>query len=302
MVLCAAADACSIPHVDLSTAMAKSRPRIGIIRVSCCGGSFPSFLPKEVEKIKDPFAVSLARRIERIPVKVTFSDTPIMSSCVRPSRHESTNPIVLLHGHPSCNAASKRVHLYQFWKSYIKRPMILVGSSLGSAVAIDFAVNHPEAVSKIILIDASVYAEGTSNMGKLPRIFSYAGVALLKSVPLRLYANYLALNDIYYGTYADGMNVGRLHCFLPWWEDATVDFMISGGYDVANLINQVRQKVLIIWGEDDKIINFKLAVRLHSELRDAKLRLIPECGHIPHVEKPRAVADMIVEFAETGSY
>ncbi|GAB2214488.1 hypothetical protein Drorol1_Dr00018839 [Drosera rotundifolia] len=339
MVLCAAANACSIAHVDLSTAMAKPRPRIGIIRVSCCGRSFPLFLPKEVEKIKDPFAVSLARRIERIPLKVTFSDTPIMSSCVRPSRHESTSPIVLLHGfdssclewryvfplleevgleswavdilgwgfsdlarRPSCNAASKRDHLYQFWKSYIKRPMILVGPSLGSAVAIDFAVNHPEAVSKIVLIDASVYAEGTSNMGKLPRIFSYAGVALLKSVPLRLYANYLALNDIYYGTYADGMDVGRLHCFLPWWEDATVDFMISGGYNVVNLINQVRQKVLIIWGEDDRIINFKLAVRLHSELRDAKLRLIPECGHIPHVEKPRAVADMIVEFAKTGRY
>ena len=33
-------------------------------------GGFPSFLPKEVEKIKDPFARSLAQRIERLPVKV----------------------------------------------------------------------------------------------------------------------------------------------------------------------------------------------------------------------------------------
>ena len=31
---------------------------------------FPPFLPKEVEKIKDPFARSLAQRIERLPVKV----------------------------------------------------------------------------------------------------------------------------------------------------------------------------------------------------------------------------------------
>lgn len=34
-----------------------------------------------------------------------------------------------------------------FWKSYIGRPMLLVGPSLGAAVAIDFAINHPEAVS-----------------------------------------------------------------------------------------------------------------------------------------------------------
>ncbi|KAL4316948.1 hypothetical protein AHAS_Ahas15G0336100 [Arachis hypogaea] len=45
----------------------------------------------------------------------------------------------------------------QFWKSYIKRPMILVGPSLGSAVAIDFVVIYPEAVENLVLIDASVY-------------------------------------------------------------------------------------------------------------------------------------------------
>nr|POE77073.1 hypothetical protein CFP56_72304 [Quercus suber] len=33
---------------------------------------FPPFLPKEVEKIKDPFARSLAQRIERLPVKFLF--------------------------------------------------------------------------------------------------------------------------------------------------------------------------------------------------------------------------------------
>lgn len=46
--------------------------------------------------------------------------------------------------------------LVQLWRSYIDRPMVLVGPSLGAAVAIDFAVNHPEAVchslSKLICI------------------------------------------------------------------------------------------------------------------------------------------------------
>lgn len=37
----------------------------------------------------------------------------------------------------------------QLWNFYIKKPMILVGPSLGAAVAIDFAVNHPEAVSTL---------------------------------------------------------------------------------------------------------------------------------------------------------
>ncbi|GAU50906.1 hypothetical protein TSUD_411140 [Trifolium subterraneum] len=61
--------------------------------------------------------------------------------------------------------------------------MILVGPSLDSAVSIDFAINYPEAVEKLVLIDASVYAEGTGNLATLPKAVAYAGVYLLKSIP-----------------------------------------------------------------------------------------------------------------------
>ncbi|KAL5553640.1 hypothetical protein UlMin_041041 [Ulmus minor] len=296
---------------------------------------FPSFLPKEVEKIKDPFARKLASRIERVPVHVSFKENCIMSSCVKPSLQSKTSPVVLLHGFdssclewrytyplleeagletwaidilgwgfsdlerlPSCDVASKRHHFYQLWKSYIQKPMILVGPSLGAAVAIDFAVNHPEAVEKLVLIDASVYVEGTGNLASLPKMIAYGGVSLLKSVPLRVYVNFLAFRDLPFSTGLDWMNIGRLHCLLPWWEDATVDFMRSGGYKVSGQIEQVKQKTLIIWGEDDQIISNKLGVRLHCELPNAVIRQIPDCGHLPHVEKPGSVAKLIVEFVQ----
>ncbi|KAL0408742.1 UNVERIFIED_CONTAM: hypothetical protein Sradi_1808600 [Sesamum radiatum] len=260
---------------------------------------FPSFLPNEVEKIKDPFARKLASRIERLPVHLSLAKTCIMSSCVKPKTQLEMSPLVLLHGFdssclewrytfplleeagletwavdvlgwgfsdleklPSCSVASKRDHLYQFWKSYIKRPMTLVGPSLGAAVAIDFVIKYPEAVDKLILIDASVYAEGTGNLAKLPKLVAYAGVNLLKSLPLRLYATSLTFNSLSWSTCFDWANIGRLHCLLPWWEDATVDFMISGGYNVSADIKKVKQKTLIIWGEDDQIIDNKLAVIL----------------------------------------
>ncbi|XP_043810220.1 uncharacterized protein LOC110624949 isoform X4 [Manihot esculenta] len=249
-------------------------------RFSISAQNFPSFLPSEVENIKDPFARKLASRIERLPV--SFSERCIMSSCVKPLVQSKTSPVVLLHGFdssclewrytfplleeagmetwavdilgwgfsdlerlPSCDVASKRDHLYQwdghgvkFWRSHIRRPIILVGPSLGAAVAIDFAANHPEAVEKLVLIDASVYAEGTGDLAKLPRALAYAGVYLLKSVPLRLYVNLLAFNEISLSTSIDWMNVGRLHCLYPWWEDATVNFMVSGGYNVNAQIDK----------------------------------------------------------------
>lgn len=262
-----------------------------------------------------------------------------MSSCVRPLVESNTSPVVLLHGFdssclewrytyplleeagletwavdilgwgfsdleklPSCDVATKRQHIYQLWKSYIKKPVILVGPSLGAAVAIDFAVNYPEAVEKLVLIDASVYTEGTANRANLPKMVAYAGVSLLKSVPLRLYVNLLAFTEISFSTSLDWMNIGRLHCLFPWWKDATVDFMRSGGYNVVAQIEQVKQKTLIIWGEDDQIISNKLAVRLHCELPNAIIRQIPDCGHLPHVERPSSVAKLIVEFAQQDCY
>ncbi|KAI4373355.1 hypothetical protein MLD38_011488 [Melastoma candidum] len=299
---------------------------------------FPPFLPKQAEKIKDPFARRLASRISRLPVNL-FGNS-VMSSCVKPiARGETSAPVVLLHGFdssclewrytyplleeagletwaidilgwgfssleslPSCDVASKREHLFQLWKSHISRPMILVGPSLGAAAAIDFAVSYPEAVEKLVLIDASVFAEGTGNMANLPKPLAYAGVAVLKSFPLRFYVNVLAFIGLPLSTNLDWTNIGSLHCQYPWWADASVDFMLSGGYNVTGQISRVKQRTLIIWGENDKVISNDLAKRLVGELPNATLRQVPNCGHLPHVEKPSDVAKLIVDFVSEDKH
>lgn len=38
--------------------------------------------------------------------------------------------------------------------------------------------------------------------------------------------------------------------------------------------------------------------RLHCELPNAIIRQIPDCGHLPHVERPINVSKLIVEFVE----
>lgn len=41
--------------------------------------------------------------------------------------------------------------------------------------------------------------------------------------------------------------------------------------------------------------------RLHCELPNAVIRQIPECGHLPHVEKPSFVAKLIMQFVHEDS-
>ncbi|KAH0969144.1 hypothetical protein GBA52_028993 [Prunus armeniaca] len=259
---------------------------------------FPHFFQRRVEKIKDPLCQNLGSKDGEAPRTEWRCAYPLLEE----AGLEAWAVDVLGWGFsdlgaPPCSAASKRHHLYQFWKSYIRRPMILVGPSLGASVAIDFAVHHPIAVEKLVLINASVYAEGTGDLAKLPKFLAYAGVSLLKSIPLRLYANLLAFNGISLSTTFDWTNVGRLHCLLPWWKDATVSFMSSGGYNVISQIKQVKQKALVICSEQDHIISYKQILRLRCELPYAIMRLIPDSGHLPHVENPTSVVKLIAGFA-----
>jgi pimeloyl-ACP methyl ester carboxylesterase len=83
---------------------------------------------------------------------------------------------------------------------------------------------------------------------------------------------------------------------MPGWADATVSFMLSGGYNVAASISQVQQETLVIWGEQDKIVSRTFAEKLVGDIANAKLEYIKDCGHIPHVEKPSIFAALLAEF------
>ena len=46
--------------------------------------------------------------------------------------------------------------------------MVVLGTSVGGAVAIDFALHHPEAVAKLCLVDAQGFIDGLGPMAKAP--------------------------------------------------------------------------------------------------------------------------------------
>ena len=47
--------------------------------------------------------------------------------------------------------------------------MALLGASLGGAIALDFALNHPEAVDRLILVDPQAYTDGLGPLSSAPR-------------------------------------------------------------------------------------------------------------------------------------
>ncbi len=54
--------------------------------------------------------------------------------------------------------------------------MVLCGVSLGAAIAVEFALQHPEAVAGLVLSSPQVYVDGIGPMSSMPRVLSYLGV------------------------------------------------------------------------------------------------------------------------------
>jgi len=190
----------------------------------------------------------------------------------------------------------KREHLYSFWKEMIGRPMVLTGSSLGGALAIDFALHHPEAVEKLVLINAVGLTDGMGPVSRLPHALTPAMAWLLQSDPLTMAANKKTYHNSELAT-MDAWRVARLHHQTPGWSNAMSAWIKSGGYSISSNIPQVVQPTLVLWGRQDQILTPAYAERFDEMLQDAELRWLEGCGHAGHLEKPEEVAAAILEFA-----
>jgi pimeloyl-ACP methyl ester carboxylesterase len=53
---------------------------------------------------------------------------------------------------------------------------------------------------------------------------------------------------------------------------------------------------LVIWGEHDAVTPINSGEIYHQEMRNSKLRVINDCGHMPEMEKPKEFVDAVREF------
>jgi len=63
-------------------------------------------------------------------------------------------------------------------------------------------------------------------------------------------------------------------------------------------LHRIKLPVLIIWGDDDKIMPPACAALWRERLPDARLITVENCGHLPHIEHADAVASSVLSFLE----
>jgi pimeloyl-ACP methyl ester carboxylesterase len=70
--------------------------------------------------------------------------------------------------------------------------------------------------------------------------------------------------------------------------------------DLRDVLSGIRAPTLVIVGQEDQMTPVALSRQIHALTPGSILRVIPECGHLPPIEKPEAVAALLLELLQRG--
>jgi pimeloyl-ACP methyl ester carboxylesterase len=62
------------------------------------------------------------------------------------------------------------------------------------------------------------------------------------------------------------------------------------------LLGGIRAPALVVWGDDDQVVPLSSGRRYVDALPNARLEIIPSCGHLVELEQPAALATLIRSF------
>lgn len=178
---------------------------------------------------------------------------------------------------------------------------VLVGNSAGGTVAMQVALEHPERVKELILVSPAVYSGGGApewirpllNTPQLRRLgplvsrqFLSRGAQLIELAwhdPSKISAETLEL-------YQKPLKVEN-------WDKALWQLTLaSRASGLADRLAELKMPVLVITGDDDRVVPTEQSVRLSQELPDAQLVVVPNTGHVAHEEQPDAFMQAVKEF------
>lgn len=291
---------------------------------------FPSFISTDANNLTESTSIDLVKNITIEPILTPLSSNPIPTTYVKQGNNNT--PILLIHGFDSSLLEYRRLlpllatdnetwavdllgfgftqrpkdisfdpeaiktHLYYFWKTQIKQPIILVGASMGGATAIDFTLTYPEVVEKLVLIDsAGLTKQPIVGKFMFPPL-DYLATEFLRQPKVRKNISQAAYYDKSFAS-LDAQTCAALHLKSEGWNRSLIAFTKSGGYgSFLKRLPEITQPSLIIWGREDRILGTKDAAKLNKAIANSKLIWLEKCGHVPHLEKPQTTFEAIKSF------
>ncbi len=168
--------------------------------------------------------------------------------------------------------------------------VILGGVSLGGWIAAEFAVRWPERVRKLWIADAPGLWVDAEPLPDLFRIAAEPSAVrrLLFHEPDSYIARMVIEDTADPERFVLAYNAMTALARVVW----------ERPYDpkLAQRLRRVRCPVLLLWGEDDRLVPPAYGRAYQAALPAAEWKLIPRCGHLPMFEREAEFVEAIAQF------
>lgn len=192
--------------------------------------------------------------------------------------------------------------LHQFLSKINVNEYYLAGNSLGGNIAWNYAAEHSEKVTKLILIDAS----GLPTNKEQPFVFKMAKTPILSSLFLYITPKYFIEKNMK-EVYEDDSKISdelidRYHKMVlregnrqAFIDRAKTDFT-PNEFKNSEKLKTILTPTLLIWGAKDTWIPLDNGKRMNNLLPNATLYVIKNSGHVPMEENPKESLFILNEF------
>jgi len=196
-------------------------------------------------------------------------------------------------------------------------PVILVGHSMGAAVAVLVAASAPASVRRAVLLALPLPRDGLPDVSRavLPHVaaclWPRAGLHAMRRRLSRgtleehvwdgLRKTCASVTDLQ--ATVDGL-VAELEAAYESGEDPlrsfvqaarSIGLLVTAGRTYREALGRVSSPVDVVQGTLDRIIEPSGLVQLRIRQPQWRIELLPGVGHSPHIEAPAAVAGVLVD-------
>ncbi|HEY2972438.1 MAG TPA: alpha/beta hydrolase [Pyrinomonadaceae bacterium] len=177
----------------------------------------------------------------------------------------------------------------------------LCGNSMGGAIALNFALQNPQRVERLILIDsAGVTVTGSGSLAPRYLLLPVVGriVTALALTSDKLVRQGLE-KSFYDQTKVTNERVAYYYRPLKTrgGQLAAVRARTQANeFPVEPELGRISMPTLIIWGAQDALIPLEAGIKMNKLIKESRLVIFDSCGHLPQEEVPARVVDEITKF------
>lgn len=170
----------------------------------------------------------------------------------------------------------------------------LVGLSNGGMIAQHFALNFPEKVGALVLVDTSSYID--TLLDSIIRVWINAaqiGGSEFRydvSIPFIFSEDFIKKNK---------ETLAQMKKISSEVNPANAIINLAKGcltHSTNERLSEIKVPTLIIVGEEDILIPMKYSKLLNEGIKGSRLAIIKGCGHAPPIEKPEEFNRIVLDF------